>query len=89
MLSYDFYIPNNNVVIEFQGKQHFEPIEYFGGKEYFEPAKRTIQIDHHSVNSMFADFNYVDPVAPACCQVLIAMFEYLKHYKYHQGKIIF
>ena len=47
-----------------------------GGKEYFEPAKRTIQIDHHSVNSMFADFNYVDPVAPACCQVLIAMFEY-------------
>ena len=47
-----------------------------GGKEYFEPAKRTIQIDHHSVNSMFADFNYVDPAAPACCQVLIAMFEY-------------
>ena len=47
-----------------------------GGKEYFEPAKRTIEIDHHSVNSMFADFNYVDPVAPACCQVLMAMFEY-------------
>ena len=47
-----------------------------GGKEYFEPAKKTIQIDHHSVNSMFADLNYVDPVAPACCQVLIAMFEY-------------
>ena len=47
-----------------------------GGKEYFETAKRTIEIDHHSVNSMFADFNYVDPVAPACCQVLIGMFEY-------------
>ena len=46
------------------------------GKEYFEPAKKTIQIDHHSVNGMFADLNYVDPVAPACCQVLIAMFEY-------------
>ena len=46
------------------------------GKEYFEPAKTTIQIDHHSVNAMFADFNYVDPVAPACCQVLIGMFEY-------------
>ena len=45
-------------------------------KEYFETAKRTIQIDHHSVNTMFADFNYVDPAAPACCQVLIAMFEY-------------
>lgn len=47
-----------------------------GGKEYFVTAKKTIQIDHHSVNSMFADLNYVDPVAPACCQVLIAMYEY-------------
>ena len=25
---------------------------------------------------MFADYNYVDPAAPACCQVLIGMFEY-------------
>lgn len=46
------------------------------GKEYFETAKKTIEIDHHSVNSMFADLNYVDPAAPACCQVLIGMFEY-------------
>ena len=47
-----------------------------GSKEYFETAKTTIEIDHHTVNAMFADFNYVDPVAPSCCQVLIAMFEY-------------
>lgn len=48
-----------------------------GSEEYFETAKRTIQIDHHTINTMFADINYVDPVAPACCQVLIGMFEYL------------
>lgn len=47
-----------------------------GGKEYFETAKKTIEIDHHSVNAMYADYNYVDPVSPACCQVLIGMFEY-------------
>lgn len=47
-----------------------------GAKEYFETAKKTIQIDHHSVNAMFADLNYVDPVSPACCQVLIEIFEY-------------
>lgn len=47
-----------------------------GAKEYFETAKKTIQIDHHSVNAMFADLNYVNPVSPACCQVLIGMFEY-------------
>lgn len=48
------------------------------GKEYFATAKKTIQIDHHSINSMFADLNYVDPVSPACCQILIAMFEYFE-----------
>ena len=47
-----------------------------GGKEYFETAKKTVEIDHHSVNAMFADYNYVDPVSPSCCQVLIAMFGY-------------
>ena len=47
-----------------------------GAKEYFETAKTTIEIDHHSVNAMFADFCYVDPASPSCCQVLIAMFEY-------------
>ena len=47
-----------------------------GAKEYFETAKTTIEIDHHSVNAMFADFNYVNPAAPSCCEVLISMFEY-------------
>lgn len=47
-----------------------------GAREYFGTAKKTIQIDHHSVNAMFADLNYVNPVSPACCQVLIGMFEY-------------
>lgn len=47
-----------------------------GAKEYFETAKTTIEIDHHSVNAMFADYNYVNPAAPSCCEVLISMFEY-------------
>ena len=47
-----------------------------GSKEYFETAKTTIEIDHHSVNAMFADYNYVNPAAPSCCEVLVSMFEY-------------
>ena len=47
-----------------------------GAKEYFETAKTTIEIDHHSVNAMFADYSYVNPAAPSCCEVLISMFEY-------------
>lgn len=32
---YDFYLQELNVLIEFHGKQHFKPIEYFGGIETF------------------------------------------------------
>ena len=31
----DFYLPEQNMVIEFNGKQHYEPIDYFGGKRMF------------------------------------------------------
>jgi hypothetical protein len=32
-LSYDFLIPNINLAIECQGRQHFEPVDAFGGKK--------------------------------------------------------
>lgn len=32
-LSYDFYIPQYNLLIEYQGEQHFESVEHFGGEE--------------------------------------------------------
>jgi len=34
-LSFDFYIPYKNLLIEYNGKQHYEPIEYFGGNDAF------------------------------------------------------
>lgn len=34
-LSYDFFIPHYNLLIECQGEQHFEPVKYFGGIEKF------------------------------------------------------
>ena len=46
------------------------------GKEYFEKAKKTIVIDHHSTNTMYGDLNFVNPVSPACCEILAGMFEY-------------
>ena len=47
-----------------------------GYREYFEKAKVKIVIDHHGSNKMYGDINYVDPVSPACCQILIGMFDY-------------
>ena len=34
--SFDIYIPSRRVAIEYQGKQHYEPIELFGGQVAFE-----------------------------------------------------
>lgn len=47
-----------------------------GFVDYFDDAKVTVQIDHHGVNTMFADYNYVDPVAPACAQILVKVLPY-------------
>lgn len=49
-----------------------------GFASYFENAKVKISIDHHSTNTMFGDFNYVIPHAPACAQVLLVVLEYFK-----------
>ncbi len=46
-----------------------------GFAKYFEDAKVTINIDHHSSNTMFADYNFVNPDAPATCQILILVLE--------------
>ena len=34
-MPFDFYLPEYNLCIEFDGKQHFESIEFFGGEESF------------------------------------------------------
>lgn len=47
-------------------------------RKYFENAKKTIVIDHHGSNEMYGDLNYVNPVSPACCEILAGIFEYFK-----------
>lgn len=48
-----------------------------GFAKYFEDANVRISIDHHSANTMFADYNFVNPMAPACCQILVTVIEAL------------
>jgi|GEM_PF-2829280 len=36
---FDVWLPDINVAIEYQGKQHFEPIEHFGGTEGFQKSQ--------------------------------------------------
>ena len=35
LLRTDFYLPDRNLVIEYNGEQHFRPINFFGGEETF------------------------------------------------------
>jgi hypothetical protein len=48
LLSYDFYIPSQNILIEYQGQQHYEPIDHFGGEYKFKTQR------HH--DKMKADY---------------------------------
>ena len=34
-LPFDFYLPDYNACIEYDGEQHFRPVEYFGGEDGF------------------------------------------------------
>lgn len=43
-LPFDFYLPLYNCCIEYQGIQHYEPIEFFGGEKQFQLQQKLDQI---------------------------------------------
>ena len=45
-LPFDFYIPDYDLLIEYNGQQHYEPIERFGGEEAFKSQKRRDKIKY-------------------------------------------
>ena len=55
LLSYDFYLPQYNLLIEFQGKQHEQPIKYFGGEDQFK-----MQQEHDKRKREYAKQNNIN-----------------------------
>lgn len=51
-LSYDFYLPEENVLIEYQGEQHYKPVKHFGGEEVFE-----YQVKMDTIKKKYAEEN--------------------------------
>ena len=49
LLSYDFYIPSQSILIEYQGRQHYEPVDCFGGNDKF-----VVQQKHDKMKSDYA-----------------------------------
>lgn len=47
---YDFYLPQLNTLIEYQGQQHYFPVDHFGGNQSFQR-----QIQHDNLKKQYAE----------------------------------
>jgi len=54
-LPFDFYIPSMRTIIEFDGKQHYEPMEFFGGVESYERLK-----ENDKIKNNYCEENYIN-----------------------------
>jgi hypothetical protein len=57
---FDIYIPELNIAIEYQGQQHYKPIDYFGGQEAFEQNKIRDKIKFDKCSEYNCTLIYVD-----------------------------
>lgn len=59
-LSYDFYIPHSNMLIEYQGEQHERPIDFNGfGKEYAKEQFKK-QLEHDKRKREYAESHHIE-----------------------------
>lgn len=51
-LLFDFYLPDYNICIEYNGEQHYKPIKYFGGEEKLKRQKENDKIkENYCINN--------------------------------------
>ena len=53
-LRFDFYLPKLNICIEYDGEQHFRPVEFYGGEEKFK-----IQKSRDLIKSNYCNLNNI------------------------------
>ena len=54
-LPFDFYLLDYNLIIEYNGKQHYEPVDYFGGYKGFENI-----VKHDKIKDEYCKNNNID-----------------------------
>lgn len=79
LLKFDFYLPYHNMCIEYDGIQHFEPIEQFGG--IIEYNKRIIrderknkicmELDIYLLRISYKDYNKIESIINRSVLILI------------------
>lgn len=76
-LRYDVYIPELRLAVEYQGEQHFRPVEAFGGKEGF---LRTVERDRlkaqlSELNGVTIEYIRYDEDIVQRCQEIIQKYK--------------
>ena len=69
-LPFDFYIPKKNLLIEYNGSQHYEEAEFFGGKEKFNKQQKNDELKRkfakdNKINLLtisYKDYNIIEKI---------------------------
>lgn len=56
----DFYLPDYDLYIEYQGEQHFHPIKFFGGEEKFEYQQKNDNLKRDFLKNKLLEISYLD-----------------------------
>ena len=72
-LRFDFYLPKYNICIEYDGIQHFKPIEFFGGEIEFEKTKIRDEI-----KNLFCKVNDLKLIRVNYCQSTDDIYKIIK-----------
>lgn len=69
-LRFDFYLPDYNCCIEYDGEQHYKEVDFFGGEKGYEERKRNDSIKNkyckeNNISLLripYFDFNNIDNI---------------------------
>lgn len=81
-LLFDFYLPTLNTCIEFDGEQHFKPIDYWGGENNFIEVKKrdSLKNEYCKNNNIYLlRFNYTN--TDSFIKNMLLRFLKLKNYE--------
>ena len=80
LLPFDFYLPEYNMIIEYDGKQHYEAVDHFGGEEYFKTIKMRDGIKNEycrkeNIRLIRIGYKEYDSIENILCSNLIAKLD--------------
>lgn len=73
LLPFDFYLPDYNLCIEYDGIHHFEINEYFGGVDRLKYTKK-----HDKIKNIYCKLNNIKLIRISYKDDIIKTLKYLK-----------